>query len=226
MAAARRFDPVTVAVEGGGRRRVHRITCSECPTTHDVSANTLCGSRSIDDLMKVFRRGGWEVGRNPSRDLCPDCASAKRRKPKTPAMTAEVIPMSTKPAVEPPAQPTFEDRRIIIAKLQEVYIDEKVGYDRGWSDKRVGEHLGVPWKWVADLRDANFGPARDNDDVREAIEEARALKAATDAALVKIAATLKIVEEHGAKLTAEAAALRERQGKLDKRIADIEKAVR
>lgn len=53
-----------------------------------------------------------------------------------------------------------EDRRIIFGKLDEVYVDEKTGYDKGWSDERVAKDLGVPRAWVSDVRDEFYGPAK------------------------------------------------------------------
>lgn len=48
------------------------------------------------------------------------------------------------------------DRRIVIAKLNEVYGDDM--YLEDWIDQKVAEDLGVPVEWVAEVRDENFGP--------------------------------------------------------------------
>ncbi len=49
---------------------------------------------------------------------------------------------------EPPAELTRENRRIILAKLEEVYVDEKTGYSPGWTDAKLALDLGVPRAWV------------------------------------------------------------------------------
>ncbi len=54
--------------------------------------------------------------------------------------------------------PTREERRIIFAKLNEVYLDEDTGYSKDWSDQKVAHDLGVRKSWVAKIRDENFGP--------------------------------------------------------------------
>jgi hypothetical protein len=50
------------------------------------------------------------------------------------------------------------ERRIIFAKLNDVYLDEKVGYADDWSDAKVAQDLGVPVEWVALVREPDFGP--------------------------------------------------------------------
>jgi hypothetical protein len=58
---------------------------------------------------------------------------------------------------------TRDERRLIFAKLDNVFLDEKRGYDDGWTDHRVAEDLGVPKAWVAQIRDENFGPENRNE---------------------------------------------------------------
>ena len=72
-----------------------------------------------------------------------------------------VAPTPTTPNINraaPPPTMSLADRRLIIDKLGEVYVDEKVGYSSGWSDRKVGVDLGVPPAWVAEIRTQNFGP--------------------------------------------------------------------
>jgi hypothetical protein len=51
-----------------------------------------------------------------------------------------------------------DDRRIIFARLNDVYVNERTGYSEQWTDKRVAEDLGVPRAWVSEVRDRDFGP--------------------------------------------------------------------
>jgi hypothetical protein len=48
------------------------------------------------------------------------------------------------------------DRRIVFAKLNEVYGDDM--YLEDWIDQKVAEDLGVPVEWVAEVREGDFGP--------------------------------------------------------------------
>lgn len=231
MGAQRNFLPVTIPAEAG-RRRVHRITCAECHTTNEVSANTHCGSRAVEDLMRVWSRGGWTIGKNPSGDICPQCSSEKRRarraRNETTMPSAEVIHMTSARAVPPnagvkiepdkPVEMGRDDRRIIFAKLDEVYLSADQGYSKGWTDKRIAEDLGVPRAWVEGVREEMFGPARDNEDIRALRTELDGLRAALepterrcDALLTQAkTASLAVVE------------LRERMDRLAKRLAEVE----
>lgn len=73
------------------------------------------------------------------------------------------------PAAEPERQPTRDERRIIFAKLDQVYLDETRGYSPGWSDIKTAQDLGVPMKWVSAIREENFGIEQANDEVRETV---------------------------------------------------------
>ncbi|WP_336801677.1 hypothetical protein [Kaistia sp. MMO-174] len=241
---SRHFDPITVPAEAG-RRRVHRITCGGCGATNDVSANTECGSRAHSDLLKIWRRGGWTIGPNPRRDRCPGCSSAHRRTKRARAIPIPEVGMSTAPNEPAPAgngdgraaprlvsvadiprTPSFDDRRIINAKLEEVYLDEKRGYGPGWTDQKVADDLSVPRKWVEIQREANFGPARDNEDIREAVETAKALREQAEALLRDVRAEGERIRAFGEALAERVAPLSSSIVAVDRRLAAIEKAVR
>lgn len=74
--------------------------------------------------------------------------------------------------LQPPRKSTLDERKIINSKLMDVYGD--ASYSRGWSDERVAKDLGVPRAWVAEVRDAFFGPDLDEE---AAAAETAALKA-------------------------------------------------
>ena len=69
---------------------------------------------------------------------------------------------------EVPTEMSRSDRRIIFAKLEEVYQDEEIGYRNPWTDVTVARDLGshIPVAWVAQVREENFGPAKDNGEIR------------------------------------------------------------
>lgn len=100
-----------------------------------------------------FRSIGWTIGNRPKDDRCPDCS--RRSKP-----DLKVISMEPKP--EAPREMSREDRRIIFAKVDELYLDDKSGYTPPWTDAAVARDLGVPRAWVAGVRDELFGPEGSN----------------------------------------------------------------
>lgn len=95
-------------------------------------------------------------------------------------MVKDISPMANAadcaPKADQPRSMTREDRRIIFEKLNDVYLDEARGYAPGNSDKSVAESLGCPRAWVAQIRDENFGAARDNEDVRDLLAKIDALR--------------------------------------------------
>jgi len=161
------------------------ITCGGCGRKDEAGRN---GGKAGGNLPPVaiarfFSQRGWRVGATPRKDRCPDCLNPKRN-------TKEETELSTKLTVidqirppkpgaseEPPRQMSREDRRLIFAKLEEVYVDERVGYAAGWNDEKVAKDMAVPRAWVEVIRDENFGPQKAEQsaeviDLRERIEKA------------------------------------------------------
>lgn len=162
----------TIAVkraDSGPSQAAVEIVCSVCgKTDHAINPSNRKALPQVW-VENYFAQKGWDVGRKSTDDRCPACAAAIRAERRTNAETKQEKTMAANkaPVAEPPRQMGFQEKPIILAKLVEVYVDPDVGYDRGWSDKRVAEDLGVPRAWVAELREQNFGPARDNEEIRE-----------------------------------------------------------
>lgn len=161
-----------------------RIKCS-----HDGCKESLIFSRrgpiNPAQAAKWFRDKGWGVGGGPRADLCPTHLNGLAQ---TPAHSADAVQVAvheninahpapdmrtTAPApppfnevfqktdpVEEPKQMTRMDRRVIIAKLNDLYVDEATGYRDDWNDAMVAKDLGAPIEWVREIRDENFGPHR------------------------------------------------------------------
>jgi hypothetical protein len=117
---------------------------------------------------------GWAIGKRAYDHRCPDClkdAAEEAAKSKTQAGTAEVVSLKPTPPVapaevtEPMAVMDRPTRRLIHAKLEEVYADEVTGYRPGWSDQRTAKDLGVPLAWVQTVRDGAFGPHGANPEI-------------------------------------------------------------
>jgi len=175
----RKFEPVT-EMEGGRRVARFRFTCGRCGVVtalnaHDPNITHRGGGGApvtFEGVDWKLRERKWSLGATPDKDRCPNCtakdAVEARRAAKKPELTI---------VKSAPVEMQREDRRIILAKLNEVYLDEQRGYDNGWSDHRVAEDLGVPRKWVEGLREENFGPAGDNEGLRKFAADVKALVA-------------------------------------------------
>lgn len=87
-------------------------------------------------------------------------------------MVTNITPL--KPTAEPPEKMTKSDRRTICIKLEKVYIDENIGYSKGWNDEKVALDLGVPRAWVEFLREENFGPNK-SEEVTRIAEDGKVL---------------------------------------------------
>jgi hypothetical protein len=131
-----------------------------------------------------FNDKGWYVAKTPSGDLCPDHYHHDGRPKKEDRVTTPPPPsiptenvIATAIMSEPveafaPPVPMQDyipktDKRLIIAKLEEVYEDETRGYRKGWSDLRVAGDLGVDQEWVELIRASIFGPAFSEADAEE-----------------------------------------------------------
>ena len=125
---------------------------------------------------------------------------------------AQMTDLAARPVADAPREMTRDDRRIIFAKLNDVYIDEKQGYSGTWTDKSVAAYLGVPWAWVAKIRDENFGAERSNEEARELLKQARTF--AADAA--KYAGDAQSIVTQHTKLCADLAAFVKRLDKIEK----------
>lgn len=156
--AERRFD---IAKDGSPY-----LTCSKCGTTEFTGRSSHGGGHLPPEaISKFFRNRGWKIGTSAKKDLCPGCAMPVRRtvtKERTMPHDTKIIeikPKVTGVSELPPREMTREDRRIIFAQLEEVYVDEATGYTPDWNDERVSKHLNCPRKWIETIREENFGPA-------------------------------------------------------------------
>lgn len=172
--AALLFDPCQVE-HGGHFVRGLRIDCGKCGKNHKIHFNQLAHGQKDDQANRMaarkFEQAGWEIGKRWKDHRCPACVAASLQ----PQPKLTVVP---NPMPETKAQPRTakEDRRIIFAQLNEVYVDEKTGYQEGWNDGRVAKHLGVPLEVVKELREENFGPPGIDPGLVDLITEARLIR--------------------------------------------------
>jgi len=152
-------------------------------------------------FTKKFEALGWRVGKSLSRHRCPSCikdaraaqmrfvhgggqankqkaGSASPPKKEEPVSAKVIVPegfqLKPEPAhVEAPREMARQDRRVIFAKLEEVYADEATGYHASWTDQRVADDLGAPVAWVRQVRDENFGPLATNPEIDRLMLDAR-----------------------------------------------------
>ena len=147
--------------------RAYSITCRDCGQKDTLLPNNPRGTLPPEVVTKKFALRGWDIGSTPRKDVCPECQKAQRgmrynvdknlRVDATEMVKPSHLTVVTKEVEVTERKISREDRRIILAKLQEVYQDETTGYRPGWNDDRVAVDLGVFTAWVRDLREQNFG---------------------------------------------------------------------
>lgn len=148
---------------------------------------------SPDGLSRRALCRGWSKHNDGYR--CPEHSKGKR--------------MATK-ADEPALRaPTKEQRRLILREIDENYSAKS--YVPGTTDKSIGEKLNVPWAWVRDLREENFGPAGLDPEIQGAINrieelQARLSKLEADS-LAAFEKTMKEAEDITAQIAAVRAAM-------------------
>lgn len=130
-------------------------------------------------ISRKLTAKGWDI--KAQREICPGCVAQRRE-----ASKAKEDEMST-PEPEGLCQPTRDQKREIMAMLQDVYDTKAQRYRAAETDKTIADTLGdgILFGWVAKLREEFFGPDG-NEAVDQMIEQAKMALARCDS----LAATL------------------------------------
>lgn len=126
-----KFDAAVLAEEPPAKREVIRDAMS-------LAAVLDTGYPGASSLLDAMAATG--------ADVALDAIPLEPAKP-----PKESKPMTDAPTTGP-RPPSREDKRRILAKLDDVYDGEETGYSADWSDKKVAATLSVPPAWVRDLR--------------------------------------------------------------------------
>lgn len=169
--------------DGSVFRKVARVHCRKCGVSTSMTISNGATKLPPPVIAKKIEQKGWTIGDNENWDFCPAHNPKNKEKPAL-KLIREAVEQSVEPAAVPRVM-TREDRRIIFEKLNEVYLNEAVGYEIGWSDHRVSTDLGVPRKWVETIRDENFGAIGVNPEMAEFLGQAENLLAESRSILSK-----------------------------------------
>jgi hypothetical protein len=201
-------------IDGPGAPRV-RVGCDGCTREEVVAAEGARGAVNRAGVLRKLALRGWAESKG--RLCCPACEATRRAglavalpkdKPKEIAMTKQVIPLRA---------PSREQRREIVQMLELAYDVVGERYRGTDTDATIAEALGggVMPGWVAEIRDAMFGPDGSNDEMSALLAEMRDWRLlARDRA--------KAAEAGLQALTAALAGLAEVQGRVDKMTARLE----
>lgn len=184
------------------RRSYTHIECSGCDNEASFVNATHGGKMGVEIITRRFTRLGWYVGQVVGSHLCPTCNPKRQERTILTLVPTKKVEEEEECAVAQ-REMTFADRRIINAKLEEVYENDLVGYRDGWTDVRVASDLGTDTSWVEQLRAANFGPAEGNAEVATLKRE-----------LAEMGKQLDAFQSEGVRLVEAYKQLAERLGKI------------
>jgi len=213
------------------------VHCSKCNRTEKfIRAG---GSVNPSHAANWFRNKGWIIGGGPRADLCPEHADKLAsngkierqpepiKKPILPALAKEIgmeqMKVTTVGTVaENVSEPPRSDWRVILAKLNEVYGDEK-SYTADWSDEKVAKDLGVPVPWVEKVREDTgiFGPNVNEGALREQIAAFQTLRENYEKEFSAVQLLYKQIDSDYNALTAKVEALDKKFTELTKLHVDL-----
>jgi len=114
------------------------------------------------------------AGTLPLSNLEPTMSTSLAMTAPTRSRTPAPVPAGEQPSgnFPPPS-----DARVAIRTALDKHFDDKVGvYLDGMSDEKIASELAFPRKWVSDIRDAAYGPIRENPEVTVLKAEIEALR--------------------------------------------------
>lgn len=162
-------------------RFVAEMTCAICGRADRWTAAVQPRASVI--LKKIAARG-WRTGR---RLTCPTCTAKPKEKP---VSKLTVVPTPDAPE---PSGAAKRVKRLIYMALEDYYDDDAKRYRDGHSDASIATEVGASEKYVATIRETDFGPLAEPSEVAEvrtalagAIKDMAALQSAIGALTQKL----------------------------------------
>ncbi len=180
-----------------------RCRCDECGADTIIRCAHITRDRerakfSVDEGQAVIklRANGWSFVKNTLR--CPQCE--KIRKEKNVSKEPTIVNIAP-PAVAPLRQPTREQKRLIVAALDDAYDMAAQRYKGKETDKGIADMLadGVMPGWVAAVREDMFGPDG-NEEMTDLSAEIKAWMKTVDDSLNMISEILDGIKGHKAEV--------------------------
>lgn len=206
--------------EAGGSKA--RVICQDCGASEVVPCGYVRSSpNKPKEPNKAQARGkvvasGWAYVKGRLR-----CKACEEKRKVVPMKTAKVADVAKVAIVAEVAGPTKRQRIEIFALLADVYDIDAGRYSKGDTDDSVAEILGVRAGWVAEIREAEFGPCGSNDEIAEAIA---ALESSREA-FTKMLDGVRQAEKDVERLSAEMMAEKERMNSAIARVGAISRAL-
>lgn len=146
------------------------VRCARCDRVEELHQGPNTDTTDPDQLRKRMLSKGWEFDAFRKKNcICPECQKDQRdldeEEPKMPKPT--LVAANSEPTMPqqaaPPRTSLTSDERFKVRQLLDQHFDDKMGaYLNQYSDQRIGTELEVPWKLVFDIREAAYGPIRED----------------------------------------------------------------
>jgi hypothetical protein len=197
------YTIVSEAVTGGHRRKAV-FTCS-CGATFSQPLANKAVVTNPELVTRKAAAAGWRVHHfRASMTKCPACINTNRAGERPEKRTP---PVTDQPVAQKNVRPATHEERFKIRAALDQHFDDKAGrYLGGFSDRRIGEELNIPWALVEQIREVGYGPIKEDPEIS-------ALRTEIE----------KLVTS-GAALLAEAVRLDRDAGQLRTRLAAVEKS--
>ena len=153
----REWEGLLPAILPGGRFQM-RAVCAECGAVRDWSTDKLFNPGAAVKRAKV---AGWQTGKHI---VCPECQKTKKEQKMS---NVERITPKAPAAKQEPTDAAKKAKRMVYLALEDYYDDAAKGYRAGHTDKSVADEIGVAEAFVASIRESDFGPIKEPDEVTQ-----------------------------------------------------------
>lgn len=192
----------TLSRRGRGSGFYARMTCHQCAAHGDIKLSA--HSHNPEWVAKKFIEKGWEAdAHRASYCICPECVAGRRKKlapVKLPDTNLEKLDMASP---DKPLRDPDPDERMKIRGMLDHHFDDKKGYFLdGFSDQKIGQHLGLPWAMVTKIREAAYGPIRTDPEIASIQRDVEAARQQMGTLSESLALVKKLVESAETKLQA------------------------
>lgn len=186
-------------VQDGGNTwtaQVARCTHPGCKAVYRVKKN---GKRTPPpQFAQLAAKKGWLVDLKHGKHICPKHQTEKAQpmpKNTTPVESKPVF--LNKPKTPSPREMPVADRRRIFREIDDCYDESGGRYVMGETDETLANRLSVPWGWVKDVREENFGPAGPNPEIEKLTKEVADMAKKVSAAEVQAMTAAETAENLG-----------------------------
>lgn len=136
---------------GDTKKRAQVVCCGYCKSTEEIFPK---GNLLPPEAVKGMAvNKGWKWVKT-GKHVCPKCIKKFK-----------AVSMSKTKSDDAPREMQPADKRNIFREIDANYDEKNQRYLDNATDQEISKKLGVPRKWVSDIREADFGPSGRNEEM-------------------------------------------------------------